>query len=120
MKEYFKNPEATEKFFYKDDGGNLWGCTGDIGYIDHEGFVYVLVVHIVLAERCGLSVYEVLDDIHQNCCSELNEDCIPAGYKICKSFPVKVSGKRDMKSIQEDRQGFVLPEKDSLISVEFC
>lgn len=166
MKEYFKNPEATEKFFYKDDGGNLWGCTGDIGYIDHEGFVYVLgrstdyfisasgnkiycfdienlvmknkniahcevvgiknkgvyvpVVHIVLEERCGLSVYEVLDDIHQNCCSELNEDCIPAGYKICKSFPVKASGKRDMQAIQEDRQGFVLPEKDSLISVEFC
>ncbi|MGN0507308.1 MAG: class I adenylate-forming enzyme family protein [Lachnospiraceae bacterium] len=42
MKEYYKNPEATEKYFYKDADGNVWGCTGDIGYIDEDGFLYVL------------------------------------------------------------------------------
>ncbi|MBR3833724.1 MAG: acyl--CoA ligase [Lachnospiraceae bacterium] len=42
MKEYFKNPEATNEYFYKDENGTLWGRTGDIGYVDEEGFVYIL------------------------------------------------------------------------------
>lgn len=42
MKEYFQNPDATDKYFYKDDEGNIWGCTGDIGYVDEDGFLYVL------------------------------------------------------------------------------
>ena len=41
MKEYFKNPRATEEFFWTDDVGRTWGCTGDIGYVDSDGFVYV-------------------------------------------------------------------------------
>ena len=42
MKEYFKNPEATAAFFKTDRDGRIWGCTGDIGYVDEDGFVYVL------------------------------------------------------------------------------
>lgn len=41
MKEYFMNPKATEEFFKKDDKGNLWGCTGDIGYVDEDGDIYI-------------------------------------------------------------------------------
>lgn len=42
MKEYYKNPAATEDFFHTDENGNIWGCTGDIGYVDGDGFVFVL------------------------------------------------------------------------------
>jgi len=42
MKEYFKNPTATSQYFWNDDNGVTWGCTGDIGYIDPDGFVHVL------------------------------------------------------------------------------
>jgi len=41
MKEYYKRPDATEEFFWKDSGGREWGCTGDIGYVDEDGFVWV-------------------------------------------------------------------------------
>ena len=41
MIEYFKNEEATEKYFYVDKNGVKWNCTGDIGYIDDKGNLHV-------------------------------------------------------------------------------
>jgi long-chain acyl-CoA synthetase len=38
---YFKNPEATNALFRKGLDGQIWGSTGDIGYVDEEGNVYV-------------------------------------------------------------------------------
>ncbi len=42
MKEYYKNPDATNAFFRVDEQGRRWGHTGDIGYLDEDGFVYIL------------------------------------------------------------------------------
>ncbi len=39
---YYNNPVATGEFFREGMDGNLWGCTGDIGYMDEDGFVYIL------------------------------------------------------------------------------
>lgn len=41
MKEYYKRPDATAAFFWKDEEGKEWGCTGDIGYVDEDGFAWV-------------------------------------------------------------------------------
>lgn len=41
MKGYYKNPKATEEFFKTDEQGRVWGCTGDIGYIDEDGEVFI-------------------------------------------------------------------------------
>jgi long-chain acyl-CoA synthetase len=38
---YYKNPEATEAFFRKGKDGQIWGHSGDVGYIDENGVVYV-------------------------------------------------------------------------------
>lgn len=42
MKEYYKNPEQTSEYFKEDEEGRIWGCTGDIGYVDEDGDVFVL------------------------------------------------------------------------------
>ncbi len=42
MKGYYKNPIATKNYFWTDDKGITWGCTGDIGYVDEDGEVFVL------------------------------------------------------------------------------
>ena len=163
MKEYFKNPEATEKYFYTDENGNKWGCTGDIGYVDEEGFIYILgrasdkfisktgrevfcfdiknvilqneniascevvalqkdnyyvpVVHIVLEENCRDSQESILDTIHHLCLDKLEDDCIPCAYKIRKNFPVKSSGKKDMEALRQEKDGFFLPQNDTLVSI---
>jgi len=36
MKEYFKNPEATQDSFIDD-----WLRTGDLGRMDQDGFIFV-------------------------------------------------------------------------------
>ncbi len=41
MKEYYKRPDATKQFFWKDSNGNEWGCTNDMGYVDSDGFVFI-------------------------------------------------------------------------------
>lgn len=37
MIEYLKNPEETEKVFFKDESGKKWLRTGDLGYINKKG-----------------------------------------------------------------------------------
>lgn len=40
MKCYLNNPEETKKVLRKHEDGNIWLHTGDMGYIDKEGFIY--------------------------------------------------------------------------------
>lgn len=42
MLEYYKNRAATKDYFWNDKNGVVWGCTGDIGYIDEDGLLFVL------------------------------------------------------------------------------
>ena len=41
MSGYYKHPEATAKYFKTDEQGRTWACTGDMGYIEEDGNVYV-------------------------------------------------------------------------------
>jgi len=38
---FYKNPEATTAFFRTGKDGQIWGCSGDMGYIDEDGNVYI-------------------------------------------------------------------------------
>ena len=41
MSKYQLNKSATKEFFFKDDQGNRWGRTGDVGYILESGEVVI-------------------------------------------------------------------------------
>lgn len=38
---YYKKPSETAKYFRTDAHGNVWACTGDMGYVAEDGNVYV-------------------------------------------------------------------------------
>ena len=40
MKEYMHHPEETAKTLQHHADGLTWVCTGDLGTMDSEGFVY--------------------------------------------------------------------------------
>lgn len=69
MKEYYKNPDATAKFFRTDAEGRKWGHTGDIGYLDEDGFVYVLgraVDYFIDSNQKKHYLFEIENVIQQN------------------------------------------------------
>lgn len=41
MSGYYKKSEETKKYFHTDKDGNVWACTGDMGYVTEDGCVYV-------------------------------------------------------------------------------
>ena len=59
FKGYFKNPEATEKAF-----ANGWFHTGDIGYRDPDGFLYIADRKSDMIIRGGENIYpREIDDL---------------------------------------------------------
>ena len=40
MKGYYKAPEETANALRPDEDGNIWLHTGDLGYMDEDGYVY--------------------------------------------------------------------------------
>jgi len=38
---YYKNEEATNALLKQDENGDLWLHTGDVGYLDEDGFLYI-------------------------------------------------------------------------------
>lgn len=152
MLEYFQNPEETEKFFKKDAAGNMWCHTGDIGYVNKQGEVFVLgratdcfmtnegkriylfdienailknkkvvqckvidmeyngrivlAAHIVLATGEENNVDEIMEEIHSYCKTTLDADMVPLLYKFRDSFPLTPNGKRDIKKLKQETEGF--------------
>jgi len=41
MKGYFNKPEETDYVMRKHEDGNLWIHSGDLGYMDEDGFLYI-------------------------------------------------------------------------------
>lgn len=41
MKEYYNNPDATEETMVQHDDGTTWIHTGDLGYMDENGVLYL-------------------------------------------------------------------------------
>lgn len=56
MKEYANNPEQTEKMIQRHSDGHVWLHTGDLGYLDEDGFLYIdgRIKRIILSYKDGV------------------------------------------------------------------
>ncbi len=57
MMGYLDNPEETEKTLQKHDDGRIWLHTGDVGYMDEDGFFYFKLRQKRMIKSSGMNVY---------------------------------------------------------------
>ncbi|MBR5932399.1 MAG: acyl--CoA ligase [Treponema sp.] len=84
MKGYYKRPDATSEYFKTDSEGRVWGCTGDIGYVDEDGELFILGrVSDSYKNKDGETIYffYIEDQI-------LKEECV----KQCKVVDIEENG----------------------------
>ena len=57
MPGYWRKPDKTSEVLFRDGAGKLWFRSGDVGRMDHDGYVYILDRY---ASLCGLLRLRVL------------------------------------------------------------
>ena len=57
MKGYHNNPEATSEMIWHDERGRTFIRTGDMGYLDNEGFLYIVDRKKDMIVSGGLNVF---------------------------------------------------------------
>ena len=107
MKCYFKNQKATAEYFKEDKDGQIWACTGDIGYIDEDGdlFVFGRATDSYISES-GKLIY--LFDAENVI---LDDDSI----SLCKVVDVMLDGKKVSAAHIVLKDG-IIEEKAKLIN----
>lgn len=77
---YLDNEEATSELFKKHPDGSEWLHTGDLGYIDEDGFLYLVgrMKRVILTTRDGVA-YKVFPNIPERVLASLKsveQSCI--------------------------------------------
>lgn len=57
MKEYLNNQEETEKVLKKHKDGKIWIHTGDKGYIDEDGNIFITGRYKLMTHRLGFNIH---------------------------------------------------------------
>ena len=123
MKEYYQNQDATEKIIYKNDCGEKWIKTGDLGRIDEDGRVFLLGRIKRMIVRNGNKIFpstaeEVIlkNKNIENCAMVAMDDEIER--KVPVLFVIKKEGIEETeitswinKIIKEELPDFYIPKK---------
>lgn len=168
MLEYFNNKAATDAFFYTDEAGTKWSCTGDVGYMNTNGELTVegrksdsftingeliynfdiesviskfadiinndvifvdkpnnsfLVANIVLNEKLKQLynnnpklVKEKFIEIQKAIYEKYkDENMIPEYFKVWDSFPIALSGKRDVELMKKESEDSMFVDKSLIL-----
>lgn len=89
---YYNNPEETEKAFFYDADGVKWIHTGDVGYIDQDGFVFITGrIKRIYSTRGGPggTMFKIFPDYVSNVISEV--EGVDACAVACISHPSYVN-----------------------------
>ena len=165
MLKYFNNDELTEEYFYTDKQGVKWSQTGDVGYIDQNGDLFIegrskdytivnnhkvynfdiekiilqdsrikdcdvvartngenqeLFAHIIyvdeIANNKDFNIEENLKEIQERIYHYYDDvNMVPNLFKIRTEFPCAMSGKRDVRAMQQDNDNVIFLNSKELV-----
>ena len=97
MKGYYNSPQLDKEVFFEDGQGRKWLKTGDIGYMDEDGYVYFVDRIKRMIKISGINIYP----------QEI-EDCVNAFEGILRScvIPYEENGKNFLKLYVVMRDGY--------------
>lgn len=80
MSGYYNDPIATKNAFFVDKSGTRWLKTGDIGYIDQDGFIFFVDRQKRLIKISGINVFpqeienqvKTIAEVFECCAVEIN------------------------------------------------
>ena len=77
MQGYFNRPDETAKVFFKDDKGQTWFKTGDVGVMDYDGYFKIVDRKKDMILVSGFNVYpNEIEDVVAGCAGVLEVACI--------------------------------------------
>ena len=90
MQGYLNNPQETEKVLIKHSDGHIWLHTGDLGYIDEDGQVFIMDRIKNIFMRLGFNVHPsyITEQIKK---IDMVDDCIVVGVDHPKEQKVPVA-----------------------------
>lgn len=107
MKEYMNHPEETAKTLRKHKDGFTWVYTGDLGYMDNEGFIYFKGRAKRMIISSGYNVYpsQLENIIEKHPCVQMS--CVigvPDPYRIqkVKAFVTLKPGIEKTEEVKQD------------------
>ena len=77
---YQDNPEMTSEVKVKHDDGKVWIHTGDLGYIDNQGYIHLegRARRVIVRLGFKISAYTIEDNISENECVK---ECVAVAVK---------------------------------------
>ena len=103
---YFKNPEETAKTLRVLSDGDTWLYTGDLGYMDEDGYVYFRQRLKRLIITNGYNVYPATIENIIDGCEEVSYSCVigvkdPRRMHRVKAFIVPAEGVEPSDELRE-------------------
>ena len=117
---YYKNPEATAEAFTEDG----WLRTGDLGYFDDEGYLYITgrSKNLIILEN-GKNIYPEELEAHISTIDGIKDVLVYENKgKICAAIhPMDLHDKNMIRNIKQGIKDFnaTLPTYKKIVAVEF-
>ena len=110
---YYEDQKATDEVIEKDEEGNRWFHSGDVGYLDKDGFLYITGrIKNVIVTQNGKNIYPEEIELMLGDIPEIKE-CMVYGKEVEGEKELIITAKviPNLEEIQKEHKGELTDEQ---------